>query len=358
MAIQSNLSGKKPKKRLIHRLILASLMALIILALIAALTLFRFVLKSNVNTFGLEAVSIYIPTGSTYADVKSILYSKVLIINKHAFEWVAGRKNYPAKIHPGHYVIKPGMSNNDLVNLLRSGIQTPVDVIFNNIRKKEELAGKVSRQIEADSISLLKCWNDKDFLKTLQTSPEKVLMIFIPNTYEFWWTTDAYTFTTRMHKEFLKFWDEERKRKAKSARLSLEEVIILASIVEKETQKNDEKPTIAGVYINRLKKDWPLQADPTVVYAWGDFEMKRVLTYHTKIESPYNTYLHRGLPPGPICMPSVASIDAVLDYRKHDYMFFCAKSDMSGYHAFSRTLAEHNRYAKAYQKALNERKIR
>jgi UPF0755 protein len=222
---------------------------------------------------------------------------------------------------------------------------------------KEELAGRVSLQIEADSMSLIKCWNDREYLKSLNTSPEKILMIFLPNTYEFWWTTDAYEFTTRMYREFQKFWDEERKQKARSARLNIEEVITLASIVEKETQKNDEKPVIAGVYLNRLQKDWPLQADPTVVYAWGDFGMKRVLTIHTKINSPYNTYINRGLPPGPICMPSIASIDAVLNYQKHDYMFFCAKADNSGYHSFSRTLAEHNRYARAYQQALNERKI-
>jgi UPF0755 protein len=182
-------------------------------------------------------------------------------------------------------------------------------------------------------------------------------MTFIPNTYELWWTTDAYEFTGRMHKEYLKFWNEERQLKAKSTRLSIEEVMILASIVEKETQKNDEKSAIAGVYINRLRKDWPLQADPTVVYAWGDFEMKRVLKIHTAIDSPFNTYKYGGLPPGVICVPSIASIDAVLNYQKHDYMYFCAKADMSGYHVFSRTLAEHNRYARAYQKALNERKI-
>jgi UPF0755 protein len=160
-----------------------------------------------------------------------------------------------------------------------------------------------------------------------------------------------------MHKEFSNFWDGERTQKAELTRLSIPEIIILASIVEKETQKNDERPAIAGVYLNRLRKDWPLQADPTVVFASGDFELKRVLTFHTKIDSPYNTYLYQGLPPGPICIPSIASIDAVLNYKKQEYMFFCARADLSGYHAFSRTLAEHNRYARAYQTALNERKI-
>jgi UPF0755 protein len=358
MSIRSRLLSGKTRKRLIHRIILPVLLFFIIGASIFAFTIFRYVLKPNVRTAGNDPVSVYIPTGATYSDVRTLLYSKGLIINRHSFEWVADRKNYPALIRPGHYVVKAGMNNNDLVNMLRSGVQVPVNVIFNNIRTKAELAGKVSRQIEADSVSLLKCWNDRKYLQSLGTTPEKVLMIFLPNTYEFWWTTDANEFTERMHREYLKFWDEGRKMKAASARLTIEQVIILASIVEKETQNNNEKPSIAGVYINRLRKDWPLQADPTVVFAVGDFDMKRVLTVHTKIDSPYNTYLYHGLPPGPICMPSISSIDAVLDYKKHDYMFFCAKADMSGSHVFSRTLAEHNRHAKAYQKALNERRVK
>jgi len=357
MAIRSRILSGKPKKKLIHRIILLSLTILTIGAILLAVTLFRYILKPNVRTENNDPVSIKIPTGSDFNDVKDILYKKGLIINRHSFEWVAGRKNYPGLIKPGHYIIKGPMSNNDLVNMLRSGAQAPVKVVFNNIRLKEELAGKISRQIEADSISLIQCWNDRQFLKSLNTTPEKVLMIFIPNTYEFWWTTDAYDFTRRMQKEFSDFWDGERTQKAALTRLSIPEIIILASIIEKETQKNDEKPAIAGVYLNRLRKDWPLQADPTVVFACGDFELKRVLTFHTKINSPYNTYIYGGLPPGPICIPSIASIDAVLNYQKHDYLFFCARADMSGYHAFSRTLAEHNRYAKAYQKALNERKI-
>jgi UPF0755 protein len=358
MAINSRLTKGKSRKRLIHKLIILTLLSLIIVALIIAFTLFRYVLKSNVITPGNEPVSFYIRSGSGYLEVRNMLFGRGLIINRNSFEWVADRKNYPVMVKPGHFILKPGMSNNDLINMLRSGAQVPVDVIFNNIRNKEELAGRISQQLEADSLSLLQCWNDRAFLKKLNTTPEKVLMIFIPNTYEFWWTTDAYGFTERMHREFGNFWNEERKLKAKSTRLSIEQVIILASIVEKETQKNDEKPSIAGVYLNRLRKDWPLQADPTVVYAVGDFEMKRVLTVHTKIDSPYNTYLHTGLPPGPICIPSISSIDAVLNCKKHDYMFFCARADLSGYHAFSRTLVGHNRNARAYQQSLNNRNIR
>jgi len=357
MAIRSRILSGKPNKKLVHRIILLSLTILIIIAIFIALNLFRNILKPNIRTENNDPVSVIIPKGSDFNDVKEILYEKGIIINRHSFEWVAGRKNYPNLVKPGHYIIKGSMNNNDLVNMLRSGSQAPVNVVFNNIRLKADLAGSISRQIEADSISLIKCWNDRAFLKTLNTTPEKVLMIFIPNTYEFWWTTDAYDFTRRMYKEFKNFWDGGRTQKAEFTRLSIAEIIILASIVEKETQKNDEKPSIAGVYLNRLRKGWPLQADPTVVFASGDYDMKRVLTVHTKINSPYNTYLHTGLPPGPICIPSIASIDAVLSYKKHDYMFFCARDDLSGYHAFSRTLAEHNRYARAYQKALNERKI-
>lgn len=357
MAIRSRILSGKPGKRLIHRAILLSLTILIIIAIVIALNLFRNILKPNVRTENNDPVSVIIPKGSSFNDVKEILYKRGLIINRHSFEWVAERKNYPNLVKPGHYIIKGSMNNNDLVNMLRSGSQAPVNVVFNNIRLKSDLAESISLQIEADSASLIQCWNDRVFLKTLNTTPEMALIIFIPNTYEFWWTTDAYDFTRRMYKEFKNFWDSERTQRAEFTRLSIAEIIILASIVEKETQKNDEKPSIAGVYLNRLRKGWPLQADPTVVFASGDYDMKRVLKIHTEIDSPYNTYLHSGLPPGPICIPSISSIDAVLNYRKHDYMFFCAKDDLSGYHAFSRTLAEHNRYARAYQKALNERKI-
>jgi len=327
-----------------------------IVAVIFAIVLYNFIFKPNTRTPDNEPISILIRTGSGYSDVLSMLYKKGLILNKHSFEWVAGRKNYPSMVKPGHYILKSGMNNYELINMLRSGAQVPVSVIFNNIRTKEELAAKISLQIEADSASLMQCWNDRKFLSTLNTTPAKVLTLFIPNTYELWWTSDAKEFTSRMYKEYNKFWNEERIKKAVSANLSAEEVIILASIVEKEALKNDEKNSIAGVYINRLRKDWPLQADPTVVYAVGDFEMKRVLTVHTKIDSPYNTYMYKGLPPGPICVPSISSLDAVLNYKKHDYMFFCAKADFSGYHVFSRTLAEHNRHAKAYQQALNKRR--
>ncbi|HOX77421.1 MAG TPA: endolytic transglycosylase MltG [Bacteroidales bacterium] len=357
MAVQIRKPEPRKKRGKFHRIILLILAGAVVISLVAAWSLFNMILKPNVTVPGGKA-SLYIPSGSTYQDVKGILKSNAWLRNSSSFEWMAQRKNYPARVKPGHYIIHNGMSNNSLVNMLRSGVQTPVDVTFNNILNKEELAGKIAGQIEADSLSLIECWNDKEFLKSLNTNPAKVIMLFLPDTYELWWTTSAREFTQRMAKESDRFWNEERLKKGRDARMSREEVIILASIIEKETQMNDEKPVMAGVYINRLKKGWPLQADPTVKFALGRLDLKRVLKIHTEFDSPYNTYKYTGLPPGPICIPSKASIEAVLNFRKHDYMFFCAKADMSGYHVFSRTLAEHNRYAAAYQAELNRRRIR
>ncbi len=358
MAISRRMTMRRPKKPLLHRIILGGLALLLILALMIAFRLYQYIFKPNVNTHGEASAEIFIPTGSDYQDVTGLLFSRGLIIDHESFTWVAGRKNYPANVKPGRYLLDGSMNNNTLINMLRSGAQTPVKLIFNNIRLKEELAQRVSLQIEADSASLMACWNDREFLKSLNTTPELVFMLFIPNTYEFWWNTDACAFTRRMHREQQEFWNAERTGKAERSGLSIPDIVILASIVEKETQKNDEKPSIAGVYLNRLRKGWPLQADPTLVFASGDFELKRVLNKHKEIESPYNTYKYTGLPPGPICLPSVSSIEAVLDYRDHDYMFFCAKDDLSGYHVFSRTLREHNRNASRYQQALNRMNIK
>jgi UPF0755 protein len=185
----------------------------------------------------------------------------------------------------------------------------------------------------------------------------QAFVLFIPNTYDFFWNTSADQFIRRMAEEQKKFWNSSRKEKAENAGLDIKNVIILASIVEKETVKDKEKPLIAAVYMNRLKKNWPLQADPTLIYAWNDFSIKRVLNKHKEIDSPYNTYLHTGLPPGPICLPSVSSIDAVLNHAANDFIYFCAKEDLSGYHNFAVTLDEHNRNAARYQAALKKLNI-
>lgn len=247
------------------------------------------------------------------------------------------------------------MSNNELINMLRSGKQEPVKVTFNNIRSREEFAGKISRQLEADSLSVIHLLMDDKYLEQFGTNALNSLALFIPNTYEFYWNTTAEMFINRMAREYDKFWNQIRRMKCRETGLTRRQVSILASIIEKETSKEIEKPSIAGVYMNRLRKGWPLQADPTIIFAWNDYNIKRVLTKHTRINSPYNTYIYTGLPPGPICLPSIGSIDAVLNFEHHDYMYFCAKDDLGGFHVFSRTLSEHNRNAKKYQQAIKKR---
>lgn len=319
--------------------------------------LYQQVEEPNINLDGKKEVYIYIPTGSDYKDVTNILYANNYIINRASFEWVAEKKGYAALVKPGKYQLKEGMSNNQLVNLLRSGKQVPVKLVFNKIRTKDRFAGIISNQIEADSLELLNLLNNESFLSDYGLNRETALCLFIPNTYEFYWNTDAKAFVKRMDKEFENFWNKSRLEKANSMGLSREEVITMASIVEEETVKNDEKPRVAGVYYNRIKKGMRLQADPTVRFAVGDFEIKRILTKHLSIDSPYNTYRKAGLPPGPICIPTISSIDAVLNYEKHSYLYFCAKDDFSGYHAFAKTLQQHNVNAEKYRKALNKNRI-
>ncbi len=249
------------------------------------------------------------------------------------------------------------MSNNELINMLRSGLQEPVNVVINIARTSDELAGKIAEQIEAPEEDLLNLMNDDQYLKPYGFDKQTVLGMFIPNTYEFWWNTNAESFFKRMYHEYDKFWNRERMGRAREMNFTRNQVITLASIVINETNKDDEYRRIAGVYINRLNQGIRLQADPTVKYALGDFERQRILKTDTYIRSPYNTYMHDGLPPGPIALPGINAIDAVLQYEKNDYLYFCAKEDFSGYHNFARTLAQHNKNARSYQKALNRRKI-
>ena len=300
---------------------------------------------------------MYIPTGATLEDVVSLLYENNYIINRNSFEWLAEKKNYRNHIYPGRYKLTNGMSNNKLLDLLRSGKQEPVKVVFNNVRTKEQLAGKIAKQIEADSISIMRLLKDKDFIGKYDLNIATISCIFLPNTYEFWWNTSAEKFIDRMNNEYKKFWNEKRLSKAKVLNLTKEDVVTIASIVDEETYKKDEMDDIAGVYINRLRKRMPLQADPTIKFALGDFTVKRILKKHLDIDSPYNTYKFYGLPPGPISIPSIDAIDAVLNYKEHDYLYFCASADFSGYHVFAKTLSQHNVNARAYQRALNKEKI-
>lgn len=349
------LPHKRKRPRWVKFLFLL-LSLMIVASIVVGYLAYGVIFKSNVWIPDGDKMSIYIHTDADFEEVKTELYSNGVIINRDAFEWLAKRKKYPSLIKPGHYVIREGMSNDELINMLRLGEQVPVDVIFNNIRTKEELARKVSLQIEADSADIMSFLEDTVYLSRHGLNLATALTLFIPNTYEFYWNTSAAQFIERMQREYSKFWDSDRRKLADEIGLTKEEVVTLASIVEKETNKNDEKGNIAGVYMNRLRRDWLLQADPTLVYASGDFGLTRVLNIHKKIDSPYNTYMYAGLPPGPICIPSIASIDAVLNYEKHDYMFFCAKDDLSGYHVFAKSITQHNRNARKYRKAIENRK--
>jgi UPF0755 protein len=242
--------------------------------------------------------------------------------------------------------------------MLKGGLQTPLNVTFNNVRTKEDLAGKVGKYLQTDSVSILQLFADTAQIKKYGFTPETFSSMFIPNTYEFFWTTTATEFADRMKKEYDRFWNDERKKKAEEIKLTPVEVITLASIVQAETAKNDELKTIAGLYINRLNRGMFLQADPTVKFAVGDFSLKRILNSHLEIDSPYNTYKNLGLPPGPINFPETSAIDAVLNFEKNKYYYMCAKEDFSGYHNFAATLAEHNRNAAKYRAALDRNKIR
>jgi len=350
--------SKKKKKSKFARFVFVTLFILIVISSATGYQLYRIILKPNTWVRDRQSAFLYVPTGSDYMDLKELLYENGLIINRLNFEWLAKRKNLPNNIHPGKYTIKNGMSNDELINLLRSGNQTPVNLIFNNIRTKQDFAQRISLEIEPDSTDIIGLLDDEAYLSIFGFGPEIILTMFIPNTYEVYWNISAKELMDRMYAEYNNFWDVTRRQKADLIGLKPVEVSILASIVEKETNKDDEKPAIAGVYMNRLKMNWRLQADPTVVFAWGDFEIKRVLNIHKEIESPYNTYMVNGLPPGPICIPSIASIDAVLNSEDHKYLFFCARDDFSGYHLFASSIAQHGINAEKYRRALDERNIK
>jgi UPF0755 protein len=328
----------------------------IVLTVVGAIFSAWFIIyKSNVKS-GTDQI-ITISKEASIADIVDSLKTKDVLKSYSTFEIVSSLKSYPDLIKPGKYVIKPGMSNNRIVNMFRIGDQITIKLVFNNIRSTEQLAGVIGKQIESDSLQVLKSLNNDSLMMSIGADTMNVLGIMIPNTYEVYWDLTADGFVKRMGKEYKRFWNKKRRKKAKKIGLTPREVSILASIVQEETTFYKEMPRVAGVYINRLKRGIRLQADPTVKYAVGDFTIKRVLNKHLAYDSPYNTYKYKGLPPTVISMPTIQAIESVLDYEKHKYMYFCAKDDFSGRHAFARTLKEHNRNAARYRRALNKRRI-
>ena len=336
----------------------------IIFSIIAVIVLAGGIIGYNLyqKIFG-EAITkdgaIFIGSNYHLMDVKKMLHEYT---NKpQNFFYVAEKKKF-TKPKAGKYILKKGMNMNEVVNLLRSGNQIPIKVSFNNQDTLEKMAGRIAQQIEADSSSLIKAFTDSTFLTKNNFTIKSGLGMYIPNSYELYWNTSAEKFRNRMLREYNKFWTQNRIGKAKNLGLSKDEVITLASIVQKETAKKSERPMVAGLYLNRLNKGWPLQADPTVIYTikqhkGQDYIVKRVLTKDLEIKSPYNTYLNKGLPPTLIAMPDISSIDAVLNPAKHNYMYMTASITNLGFHEFASSLSEHNRNAAKYHRWLNKQRI-
>lgn len=328
---------------------------LLILVIVFLGGYYYFLKKSNITVA--DNGIIYIHQDDSFETIVQILLHKSYLKNEYTFRKIAILKKYPQYIKPGRYRLTDGMNNNQLINQLRAGNQDAVHFTFNNIRTLNDFAKILSLQLPIDTANFLQLATDTAFIGKYGFNANNFIGMFIPNTYQIFWTITPIEFINRMHKEYNKFWNPERIAKAQNIGLSPIEIVTIASIVEEETNVVCEYPIIAGVYINRLKKGWPLEACPTLKFALGDFTIKRILDKHQEIDSPYNTYKNIGLPPGPIRMASPKVIDSVLNYEHHNYMFFCAKSDFSGTHHFSRTLKEHNKYAAEYHKALNRMKI-
>lgn len=333
------------------------LIAVIAIGLAIAYVTYGWIFNDNVND-NLKSEIVLIPTGSSYIDVFSLLKEQGVLKDASSFDRVAGLMKYKKPtVKSGRYLIKKHFSNRELVQLLRSGVQEPVDVTFNNVRSIPELAGAVAKYIEPDSLTLLQYLDDPEIRKSKGFNEYNFMTLFIPNTYEFFWNTTKEGFLSRMEKEHDKFWTKTRLAKADVLGLSKEEVYTLASIVEKESLKPSERDTIAGLYLNRLQRGIKLQADPTVVYGVGDFTIRRVLNKHLAVNTPYNTYMHQGLPAGPICMPNINTIDKTLNPAKHKLIYMCAKPGYVGAHNFAATDIEHGRNARKYHAWLNKERI-
>lgn len=301
---------------------------------------------------------IYIHKNTTIDSVKNILFDKGYLKDNFTFSLVLIIYQTSSSIKSGAYLITPEMSNIRFLNNIYKGYQTPVKLKINNIRLKKQLVSKICKQTDIDSLEMIGLLNDTAFLKSYDLTPYNCLTLFIPNTYEVYWNISSEQLFSRMKKEYDKFWNKERIAKAAKIPLSPVEVSILASIVEEETNKAYEKPIVSGLYINRLKIGMKLQADPTARYALNDFTIDQVYYAYTRIDSPYNTYIYSGLPPGPIRVPTAEGIDAVLNYKQHKYLYMCAKPELNGEHNFAENYETHQKYAAQYYKALKEWKAK
>ena len=302
---------------------------------------------------------IYVNATTKYGDIVDTLRSSFRsALHRRAFDFYANHLHLDQRLKGGRYVLNEGESVIRVVRKLVLGEQTPVKLVVGGARTLPQLAGKLAKQIEADSTTLLCAMRDKQLRKELGFVKDSTIAMFVPNTYEVWWNISPEKLLRRISREYSRFWNEERTAKLKRCGLTKYEVMTLASIVYEEVKIPAEMRMIAGVYINRLRRGIALQACPTVKYAMGDFELKRILHKHLKYRSPFNTYLNRGLPPAPICIPSIDAIDAVLNYTEHKYLYFCARPELDGRHNFACTLSEHNANAQKYAKAIDALKIK
>ena len=300
---------------------------------------------------------LYIHTGADYAAVKNELEQGGYINDMFSFGILADLAKYPERVKPGKYHVEHGMSNYNIIRMLRNGSQTPVRLVINKLRTKHDLSSLLGKNLEVDSADVLKMLNDPAFADRYSQDTSTIMCTIMQNTYEFYWNTSVDKVFGKIEKSFKSYWDDAHQAKAKEQGLSITEAIILASIIDEESNKQDEKPNIASTYLNRLRKGIRLQADPTIKFAVGNFMLRRITGTYLDFDSPYNTYMYTGLPPGPICTPSIGSIEAVLNAPQTDYLYFCAKPDFSGYHNFTGSYAEQMKNAHQYQQALNARGI-
>ena len=308
-----------------------------------------------------KAAYVVIPRGATWKKALSAIEATGTVVDRLSLHFVARMMHYdnPGAVKPGNYELKDGFTNRQLINVLKSGAQSPVRLTFNTVRLRHELVEKLAAQVDVPARQLDSLLSSPAYTRSLGFDTTTVLTMFVPNTYDVYWNTTAKRLMQRLKTAYEQFWTPARDAQRQKLNLTRAQVSTLASIVEAEQQQHaDERPRIAGVYLNRLKRGMKLQADPTVVYANRDFTIKRVLNIHLRKDSPYNTYKYAGLPPGPINLPSIASIDAVLTPESNNYLYFCAKEDFSGYHAFATNEQEHIANARRYQAALNRAGIK
>lgn len=347
------------KKSWLKTMIRIVLIVVLVVGGIGGYVAYKFIYMPNVNLNNKKSTIIYIPTGSTFEDVVNILTENALLKDPTSFRWLAKEKKYTESVKPGKYRVLAKMSNSALINLLRLGKQEKVELNFTGLHTVSELLARVGRRIEADSNALSDAVNDERYIAKYGLTTDNIQSLFIPDNYEFYWNTSVDEFFQRMAKEYKTFWTDARKQRARAVGLSQTEVYILASIVQAEQCCDlEEKKIIAGLYLNRLKQGMALQSDPTVIFAIGNFNIQRVSTEQIKYtNSRYNTYLHEGLPPGPIGFAQASSIDAVLNYTPSEYIYMCAKDDLTGKHCFSKTFEQHKIYARRYRQALDDRGI-